>query len=160
MVKIVVSLAALALLSGCASTLDTFYNRPVVEDNVDKAVSTVSLSADRRTVVVVTDGVNRTKFCAEPPPDSARNVTTELKASIDAEAKSQKVQAEAKVKAELGDKLTTNVVVLSERTAALDAYRTGLFALCQLHLNGAIEAKDVKSVLDKLIAGFFDKPAK
>lgn len=159
MQKLTVSLAALSLLSGCASTLDTFYNRPVVEDNVEKAISTVSLSADRRTVVVVTEGENRTRFCAEPPPDSARNVTTELKASMDAEAKSQRAQAEGKVKGDLSDKLTTNVVVLSERTAALDAYRTGIYALCQYHLNGAIEAKDVKPMFEKLIEGFFGKPA-
>lgn len=160
MQRLAVFLTISSLLSGCASTLDTFYNRPVVEDNVEKAISTVSLSADRRTVVVVTEGANRTKFCAEPPPDSARNITTELKASMDAEAKSQRAQAEGKIKGELSDKLTTNVVVLSERTAALDAFRTGIFALCQYHLNGAIEAKDVKPMFEKLIEGFFSKPAK
>lgn len=111
MLRITVSLAALSRLSGCASILDTFYNRPVVEDNVEKAISTVSLSADRRTVVVVTEVENRTKFCAEPPPDSARNVKTELKASMDAEVRSQRSKTEAKAKGELSDKLITNVVV-------------------------------------------------
>jgi coenzyme F420-reducing hydrogenase gamma subunit len=55
MVRTVCSVTALLCCSGCASSLAAFYNRSVVEDNIANRVSTVSLSADRRTVVVATN---------------------------------------------------------------------------------------------------------
>lgn len=142
MLKISVVGSAIALLSGCASTAGMFYNRPVVEDDVEHIVSTVSLSSDRRTVIVVTDGGNKGKFCAEPPPDTATGLKAALIASLEADAK----KADVTGKASLNDSLETKVTVLAERTAALDAYRAGVYALCQYHLNGAYPVdKDGKS---------------
>ncbi|RJP67172.1 hypothetical protein [Hydrogenophaga sp.] len=144
-----------ALLSaGCASTAATFFNRPVVEDSVKNSLSTISLAADRRTVVVVTDGENRGKFCAEPPPDTATGLKTELDAALEAKAQSDKVKAEIEGKASLKDKLETSVTVIAERTAPLDAFRTGVYALCQFHLNGAIDKTDIKPLFEKLIDSF------
>lgn len=143
-----------ALSTGCASTAATFFNRPVVEDSVKDVISTVSLAADRRTVVVVTEGPNRSRFCAEPPPDTATGLTTELEAKLEAKAKSERVQAEIEGKGELKDKTETTVTVIAERTAPLDAFRTGIYALCQLHLNGAINQSDVKPLFEKLIDSF------
>jgi hypothetical protein len=150
MLRFIVLFMVAALVSGCASTAGTFFNRPVVEDSVDGAVSTISLSADRRTVVVVTEGPNRTKFCAEPPPDTATGLKSELDASLKAKA------AKAQLEADLGlkDKFETTVVVVAERTAPLDAFRTGVYALCQLHLNGGMNAEDVKTSFFKLIDAF------
>lgn len=142
------------LTTGCASTVGAFFNRPVVEDSVKDAISTVSLAADRRTVVVVTEGTNRTKFYAEPPPDTATGLKTELDASLEAKAKSDKAKAEAKGKAAIKDKFVTTVTVIAERTAPLDAFRTGVYALCQYHLNGAIPNEDVKPLFEKLIDAF------
>lgn len=154
------SILALALATaGCASTTATFFNRPVVEDSVKDQVSTVSLVADRRTVVVVTEGANRGKFCAEPPPDTASGLKTELNAALEAKAKSDRVQAEVDGKAELKDKLETTVTVVAERTASLDAFRTGVYALCQFHLNGALSKNDVKTLFEKLIDSYFQTGA-
>jgi hypothetical protein len=135
---------------GCASTAGAFFNRPVVEDSVKGLLSTVSLAADRRTVVIVTEGPNQSKFCAEPPPDTATGLKTELDARLD--AKSKKVEAELGLG--LKDKLETTVVVVAERTAPLDAFRTGVYALCQYHLNGAIGRDDVRPLFEKLIDAF------
>ena len=154
MLKSIAILVPTVLVSGCASTAGAFFNRPVVEDSVKDAVSTVSLAADRRTVVVVTEGPNRTRFCAEPPPDTATGLKTELDASLKAKAKSDKVKAEAEVEGTLKDKLETTVTVIAERTAPLDAFRTGVYALCQFHLNGAIAKDDVKLLFVKLIDAF------
>jgi len=156
MLRFVVLLIVGFVVSGCASTVGTFFNRPVVEDSVDDAISTVSLSADRRTVVVVTEGTNRTKFCAEPPPDTATGLKTELDASLEAKA------AKANIEGKLGikDKLETTVVVIAERTPPLDAFRTGVYALCQYHLNGAIPDEQVKPLFEKLIDAFVSNQPK
>lgn len=142
-------------ITGCASTSATFFNRPVVEDSIKNAVSTVSLAADRRTVVVVTEGSNRSKFCAEPPPDTATGLKTEMSAALEAKVESQRTQSDAQAKGELSDKLETNITVLAERTASLDAYRTGVYALCQFHLNGALTGSDLKQLFEKLVDSYF-----
>lgn len=133
------------LLSGCATSLETFFNRPVVEDGIKNVVSTVSLSADRRTVVVVTAGDNAGKFCAEAPPDTAKEISTSLKASLEAEGGGKKANGS------LEDGLETKIIELGERTAKLDAYRTGLYALCQFHLNGAMTKEQVNTNFVELI---------
>lgn len=152
--KLFVPLSVGVLSTGCASTTAAFFNRPVVEDSVKGVISTVSLAADRRTVVVVTEGPNGSRFCAEPPPDTATGLTTELEAKLEAKAKSEKVQAEIEGKGEVKDKAVTSVTVIAERTASLDAFRTGIYALCQLHLNGAISQSDVKPLFEKLLSTF------
>ncbi len=136
------SLASLVLLTtGCASQLGAFFNRPVVEDNVKDVLSTVSLSADRRTIVVATHGNQRPMFCAEPPPDTATGLKTDWEGS--AKAKGNEVSVK--------DKLETSVTVLSARNAPLDAFRTGLFSLCQFYMNGGLAQADVRPLFEKLI---------
>ncbi len=154
MLKLIGFLVSAVFVSGCASTAGTFFNRPVVEDSIKDAISTVSLAADRRTVVVITEGANRTKFCAEPPPDTATGLKTELDAALEAKGKSDKAKAEAEGKLSIKDKLETTVTVIAERTAPLDAFRTGVYALCQYHLNGAIAREDVKPLFERLIDAF------
>jgi hypothetical protein len=130
-----------AACSGCASQLTAFYNRSVVEDNVSNVVSTVSLSADRRTVVVATHGNKKPLYCAEPPPDTATGLKTDLDASVKAKGNELSIK----------DKLETSVTVLSARNAPLDAFRTGLFSLCQFYMNGGLEQTDVRPIFEKLI---------
>ena len=144
----------LTMMSGCASTLGSFFNRPVVEDNAKGAVSTLSLSADRRTVVVVTDGDNRGKFCAEPPPDTALSLSTGLKAEIEAAAKNARLDADAK--GSLEDQLETTVAVLAKRTTSLEGYRLGAYSICQLHLIGAMPSNEVGPAFHFLTQSFFD----
>jgi len=152
MLKPAVLTVVAALVTGCASTLGTVFHRPVVEDSVKNAVSTVSLAADRRTVVIVTEGPNRTKFCAEPPPDTATGLKAELDAALKGAVKRAEIEAEAE--GGLKESLETTVTVIAERTAPLDVFRTGVYALCQYHLNGAIAKEDVKPLFEKLIDAF------
>lgn len=142
------------MLSGCASQLSAFYNRSVVKDNIAGSVATVSLSADRRTVLVGLNGDNQGRFCAEPPPDSATGLKTDLAASLKASAKSEKLKTEASAESALSDKAETTVVVLAERTPALDAFRTGVYALCQFHLNGAVSDAQVEVLFNRLIQAY------
>jgi hypothetical protein len=85
MLKILLAAASAVALSGCASTAAVFFHRPVVEDSVGQTLHTVSLSADRRSVIVMTTGPNKGKFCAEPPPDSAVALSTQLELMLKAE---------------------------------------------------------------------------
>jgi hypothetical protein len=132
-------------LSGCASTIGTFYTRPVVEDSIGETISTVSLSSDRRTVIVahsLRDG--HTQFCAEPPPDTASGI----KASMDSTSKFKGDEIKLK------DDFLTSVTVLSARNAPLDAFRTGVFTLCQFYLIGAVDKGEVKTLFTELIKSF------
>ena len=139
---IVVTLA----LSGCASTTGTFFNRPVVEDRVGETLHTVSLSADRRTVIVARPGFDTPKFCAEPPPDTATAFKTDLDATLKAKGNELSVK----------DKLESTVTVLASRNAPLDAFRTGMFALCQFYMNGAIDRAQVPIMFTELLKVFKD----
>ena len=146
MIRLLVTVCVLFLTSGCASSLHEFHNRAVVEDNISEAVGTLSLNAQRRTVVVGLLGENRGKFCAEPPPDVAESVSTDLDAKIKAEI--AKIQTDLDVG--IQDKLITQITVLGERTAVLDVFRTGTYALCQYHLNGAVEPGETKTIFENL----------
>lgn len=156
MLRSTVCIIPVLLLSGCASSLGTFFNRPVVEDGVNKAVSTISLSADRRTVIVVTEpGQNRAKFCAEPPPDAATGLRSQLEAAIQGKSPSG-LDASGK----LADSFQTDVTIIAARTASLDVFRTGVYALCQLHLNGAVTNAEVKQLFTELLKAYADADLK
>lgn len=134
------------LLPGCASTMNAFFSRAVVEDNVDGAVGVLSTTAARRMVVVSLTGENRGKFCAEPPPDVSDNITASLDAALKLKIAKSPVDAEAQLK----DTLAVATVVLAQRTALLDMYRTGSHALCQQRLHGWITNEDLKTSFDSL----------
>jgi len=152
MLKIMAALASVLAITGCASTISALTHRPVVEDSIKDVASTVSLAADRRTVVVITKGDQSSKFCAEPPPDTATSLKTNLEAEMKAKLERAGIKADAEGK--LRDETATTVTVIAERTAPLDAFRTGVYALCQYHLNGAIAKEDVTPLFIRLIDAF------
>lgn len=144
MFRILFMLTVLSALAGCAATTGTFFNRPVVEDDIGQVVRTVSLSADRRTVIVAAPEHPQPRFCAEPPPDTATGVKASIDSSITLPGKS----------ATLKDDFSTAVTVLASRNAPLDAFRTGMFALCQFYLNGAIKPENVEPLFRVLLKTF------
>ena len=143
MFRIPFMLAVLSALAGCAATTGTFFNRPVVEDEIGP-VRTVSLSADRRTVIVAATTDPHPHFCAEPPPDTATGIKASVDTSVTLPGKS----------ATLKDDFGTAVTVLASRNAPLDAFRTGMFALCQFYLNGAIKPENVEPLFRVLLKTF------
>ncbi|SEL83059.1 hypothetical protein SAMN05216359_11888 [Roseateles sp. YR242] len=80
-------------------------------------------------------------FCAEPPPDTATGLKADWEGTL-------KVKGD---EVSLKDKLETSVTVLSARNAPLDAFRTGLFTLCQFYMNGALSQSEVRPLFEKLI---------
>ncbi len=133
-------------LTGCASSIKSFYDRAVVEDSVGNTLGTLSITAARRMALVKLEGPNRGKFCAEPPPDVSENVSTMLDSAI----KAKLAELPADIDASLKDTLKVEAVVLAKRTALLDVYRTGAYSLCQYNLNGAISGQELKDSFDKL----------
>ncbi|MEW7849822.1 hypothetical protein AB2N08_14065 [Massilia aurea] len=144
MFRVFSMLVMLVALAGCAATAGTFFNRPVVEDDIGTVVRTVSLSADRRTVIVAAPDHPQPRFCAEPPPDTATSVKASIDAGLTLPGRS----------ATLKDDFGTAVTVLASRNAPLDAYRTGVFALCQFYLNGAIKPEQVEPLFRDLLKTF------
>jgi hypothetical protein len=106
----------------------------------ERAAAAVSLAAERRVVMVRLEGDERGLFCAEPPPDVAKEVTAELIASL----------SKKDVKGELRDSYLENVVNLARRSETVEVYRAGTYALCQYHLNGAIKDADVPNLFATL----------
>lgn len=98
------------------------------------------------------DGHNSGRFCAEPPPDSATQLKTELEASLEGSTKSPKV--ETGLDGTFKEKAEQAAIVLAERTPALDAFRTGVYALCQFHLNGAMKDEQVGPLFTRLIEAY------
>jgi hypothetical protein len=140
-------------VAGCASSLSTMFNRPVVENSVGGVISTVSLSADRRNVMVVTTpGKTQGRYCAEPPPDTAKEIATQLKAvaKLEAEVAGKPHKGEA----EFHELVKEQMHVLASRTPALDAFRIGLYSLCQMYVIEAINEAQVNTLLGKLIDNY------
>jgi hypothetical protein len=144
MFRVLLMLAVFSALAGCAATAGTFFNRPVVEDDIGQVVRTVSLSADRRTVIVAAPEHPQPRFCAEPPPDTAASVKASIDTALTVPGKS----------VTLKDDFSTAVTVLASRNAPLDAFRTGMFALCQFYLNGAIKPENVEPLFRVLLKTF------
>lgn len=131
-------LLLLPLLAGCADTFRVMNTDPVRVELItaknDALIATVSLTAERRTVLVQTSGEHRGRFCAEPPPDVATDLLTSLRASL-----SHNLTA-----AQLQTLYAETVVKLADRPPALDVYRTGTYVLCQYYLNGAMNEKQLQ----------------
>jgi hypothetical protein len=146
-------IVVIPFIAGCASSLSSIFNRPVVENSVGGVISTVSLAADRRNVMVVTaPGKTQGRYCAEPPPDTAKEIATQLKAVA-------KIEAEAAAKPQKGelgldDLVKEQMHVLATRTPALDAFRIGLYSLCQMYVIEAINEAQVNALLGKLIDNY------
>lgn len=124
--------------TGCVGLLTAKYNDPYERKRVNDHVTTIAMSAERRTVVVRNDNGH---FCAEPPPDVSKDIASALEASAKASGTGANA---ASVDAGVREMVATNSVKLADRVAALDMYRTGTYVLCQYFLNGAINNDDLR----------------
>lgn len=128
-----------AALSGCAMFTSP-KEQPVIEDratnwfNIEK-IGVLSTTAERREVIFK---FPNNQFCAEPPPDVAEalssNLTLLLKGSASNTAKAGEVTAQL----EAAKSLATSIRPLFRRSQGAQFLRDGLFNLCQAYLNGAI----------------------
>ena len=139
------------LLSGCGSFFNAVLNDPtrqdIIEDENDKLIAaTVSLSAERRIVLIDPEG----KFCAEPPPDVAKAISTKLVAAIN---KFSDDNPTPDAQAKFIEDITQEIQTLFTKDTESDVFRSGIFAICQYHLVGALEKGQVAELFEKLVNG-------
>ena len=115
------------LTTGCAGTIDSFYNRQVVEDQLisddDKQeIGTLAVTAQRRLIIA---NLKTGNFCSEPPPETADSITTALAAALKAN-----IAADKNVSAELASNFARHVNQLYKRAHTIQLFRDAAFYLC------------------------------
>jgi hypothetical protein len=90
------------------------------------------------------------KFCAEPPPDVAENVSSQFALALKASANVQdKVQADAVL--ESARTLARAIQQLGRRTQGMQLFRDGMYNLCQGYVNEAMDQKTYVELFNKLM---------
>jgi hypothetical protein len=153
MLKTVILIAMLTTLVGCAGMFDAIQRDPVRVEKIkardgDK-IATVSLSAEKRNVLVLLDGVRSGVYCAEPPPEIVKAFNIERESSLKAEG-TLTPEKKAEIEAKNEEKTKEAITVLSQRTVLLDVYRTGTYSLCQFYANGAISSEELAKQFESL----------
>jgi hypothetical protein len=158
-----IMLLSAPLLSGCASTLGTYLQRPTDYTGLPRSdaqnkytqVATLSLDATRRLMIAPLNSTVKT--CSEPPPDAAASLLAEMGLS----GKLTQTGGTA-AEAELKDKFQTTLASIAKRTAAVEFWRTTSFVYCQMRLNSGEwngAAQDYMAAA-KEMAKLFDEPEK
>jgi hypothetical protein len=146
-------LVACLLLTGCAGMFDAIQRDPVRIEKISfregDRLATVSLSAEKRNVLVSLSGERAGTYCAEPPPEVAKAFDINRVATIKAEGEISP-EKKAKLEAESRETIKEAITVLAQRTVLLDIYRTGTYTLCQFYANGAISPAELVKQFDSL----------
>jgi hypothetical protein len=167
MKRIKIKLGVLAFASfvfGCGHTwfADPKAN-PVIEDKVGisgkEVLGTLATTADRRTVIVKlveAPGSNDIgKFCAEPPPDVAENIVSQIGLLLEADAKIKPAPGETELegtgKIDFNKLLQTTVQALVKRSQGLQLYRDAMYNYCQAYLNRAISETEFNEKNDEVL---------
>ncbi len=163
-ITFIAAISIVTLVSGCgAPWLVAPGSNPVIEDKVgikDKEVlGTLATTANRRTVLVkLTSSKEKNdagKFCAEPPPDVAENIVSQLKLLLEAEAKitppAGKAGGEGKAKGDFEKLLNTTIQALGKRSQGLQLFRDGMYNYCQAYLNDAMNESEFQKQSSDLL---------
>lgn len=128
----------LLTLSGCGVNMFTGAKAPVIADDIENRMGTLSFTTDRRVVLVplqknsASDGG---RFCADPPLDADQNITSALAAMRDLSTD----KVDASVKVALARSFAQILPAFVRRTQGLQLYREAMYNLCQNYLNHAIK---------------------
>ncbi|WP_045406602.1 hypothetical protein [Vibrio jasicida] len=128
-------------LMGCSSTLDSFYNRDVIEDSMkgnDTQISALSVTSSRRVIIANMDSGH---FCAEPPPETTDNVKAIVEAALEAKVQSAKIDTTTDVSTELKDDFTKTVKQLFQRSQTIQLYRDVAFYYCVDAINNSTKTE-------------------
>ena len=141
------------VLSGCASTLTTFFERGTRKEHIIKAgdkapeVGGISLNSTRR-LVISKAGDSKRFTCSEPAPDTGLNqaLQTAISASASAEGATKKPEASIG----FSDTSILTNIILSNRTELVELWRTTTYAYCLLLMNGKDD--DAKTYLNSAVS--------
>jgi hypothetical protein len=161
---------AVLLLSGC-SAWNGWVNRDIQENQIElvrqgggiderkdaealnsHAASVLGMTATRRGVMIRVNKPNEALsaadyanphvvFCAEPPPDAMQSFQAGFSGSID-----RKDLGIAKV----ADAYSTAARSIAARTPVSDTYRTAVYSICQLFINGALSREEARDLFLKI----------
>ena len=159
------SLLLISFTFGCGHSFFTDpKTNPIIEDKVGIAgrevLGTLATTAERRTVIVKLTEKNKAsdigKFCAEPSPDVAENIISQVRFLLEAQANLAPPAGEAggggKFGADLNKLIQTAVQMLVNRSQGLQLYRDGMYNYCQAYLNGAFkDDNEYQAKLDELL---------
>ncbi|MCG7870391.1 MAG: hypothetical protein JAY74_28980 [Candidatus Thiodiazotropha taylori] len=134
--KRIALIMSLALLTaGCSSTIESFYNRQVVEDQLitddsgEQEIGTLAVTAQRRLIV---GNLKTGNFCSEPPPEVADSITTAIAAALKAN-----ISTEKNISAELASNFARHVNQLYKRAHIVQLFRDATYHLCVNSVNSA-----------------------
>lgn len=154
-----------ATLNGCGGITSTYLNREIQENEVEVGkkisstatvtASVMGMSENRRGILIRQNNQKidpailaqgqtvkpEILFCAEPPPDVAVSSQAGFQAGL---AIANKGDANA------SDNYDRQAMQLANRTSLLDIYRTAVFSLCQLHMNGAITGSEAATMFNDI----------
>ena len=135
----------LVLLSGCASYFTP--RPPIVEDRVGvwgkEKVGTLATAPDYRVVYVLLD--REARLCAEAPADAGAQFGATFAAAL-----TTPTGGAAPLSAEARAGLAVAMKQLFKRSQGVQFYRDGMFALCNMYLNGALTKEEYVSELKEL----------
>lgn len=159
------------VLNGCSGTT-AFLNREIQENEIEVGAqdskgavikaSVMGMSENRRGILIRQNkqGIDPAAlaqgqavkpeilFCAEPPPDVAVSSKAGFAAGLAVANKGQ---------ADVTDNYARQAMQLANRTSLLDIYRTAVFSLCQLHMNGAISDVDTAKMFSDITLKALEK---
>ncbi len=158
-----------ALLAGGCASLNQYFNRDTLENRVPLDVgiegprdrhqmSVMSFTATRRAIVVNGGGprsqgqaAGTIYACAEPPPDAVASVLSQDAFTATASRAGAK-DGDPQAAATIASQYQQIAQKLAERTPLLEAYRSSLYALCQLYINGALSPDEVRDLFREINA--------
>ena len=156
MLRVTLLLSMTLPLLGCQGLMQAMHQDPfrniVIKYSTkkdDDLATALSLDASRRIILVSMQGEHAGKFCAEPPPDTANATETAFRLALSAKASAAERAGEGTIGADESTRLAP-VTIVSSRAPAIEMYRTGVFALCNYFLAGAIKPPDIKDQFEKL----------
>jgi hypothetical protein len=169
MKRIVLLFGISFLMTGCASPIESFYNRQVVEDQLItedtglQEIGTLAVTAQRRLIIA---NLKTGNFCSEPPPEVADSITTAIAAALKAN-----ISTDKNVSAELASNFARHVNQLYKRAHTVQLFRDATYHLCVNSVNSANGANgsyesyrtDITSMvtnmlpyLDKEVAAYYE----
>lgn len=147
-------------LSGCAGTMgNAVVDEQLLNDKGWGRASVLSTTAERRAVIVRVPSSDHNgamkpegniQVCAEPSPDVAAAVTSSLSAALDAAMKTGGPDA-MQLSASLASSYATALTVLTQRSQGVQMFRDGLYSLCQMYMNGALNKTDLAARYKELL---------
>lgn len=135
------------LLNGCASTINSIFERSVSSEPIDRG-QFLTMTGERR-VAVVFDPRQPYMVCAESLPDAARAAGARSAADVDLGT------AGGQARGALGfdDQFVTALVQTNTRSEVSDVVRHLAFQACSAYANRGISPAEYGAMLRQIISG-------